>query len=129
MRRALGEYVILGVKTSIPFHLRILEDPQVLAGQIHTQFLEAWLAKGLVEAKGSLAEIALVAGSLYLHTKKPSVPVSAGPGGPADAEVALDTARYADSDVSSSEFELATRPMKLNSEAGTLRSLTRNPKL
>jgi acetyl-CoA carboxylase biotin carboxylase subunit len=85
MRRALGEYVILGVKTSIPFHLRILEDPQVLAGQIHTQFLEAWLAKGLVEAKGSLAEIALVAGSLYLHTKKPSVPVSAGQGGPAES--------------------------------------------
>ena len=85
MRRALGEYVILGVKTSIPFHLRILDDPQVLAGQIHTQFLEAWLAKGLVEAKGSLAEIALVAGSLYLHTKKPSVPVSAGQGGPAES--------------------------------------------
>ncbi|MEK6568796.1 MAG: acetyl-CoA carboxylase biotin carboxylase subunit, partial [candidate division NC10 bacterium] len=81
MRRALGEYVILGVKTSIPLHLRILEDPQVLAGQIHTRFLEEWLAKGLVGAKEGLAEIALVAGSLYLHTKKPSVPVSAGQGG------------------------------------------------
>lgn len=81
MRRALGEYVILGVKTSIPLHLRILEDPQVLAGQIHTRFLEEWLAKGFVGAKEGLAEIALVAGSLYLHTKKPSVPVSAGQGG------------------------------------------------
>ena len=69
------------VKTSIPFHLRILEDPQVLAGQIHTRFLEEWLAKGFVGAKEGLAEIALVAGSLYLHTRKPSVPVSAGPGG------------------------------------------------
>ena len=85
MRRALGEYVILGVKTSIPFHRRILDDPQVLAGEIHTQFLEGWLAKGMAEAKGNLAEIALVAGALYLHTKKPSVPVSAGQGGPAES--------------------------------------------
>jgi len=85
MQRALSEYVILGVKTSIPFHRRILDDPQVLAGQIHTQFLEGWLAKGLAEETEGLAEIALVAGSLYLHTKKSSVPVSAGKGGPAES--------------------------------------------
>jgi len=79
MQRALAEYVILGVKTTIPFHRRILNDPQVLAGQIHTQFLEEWIAKGLVGAKEGLAEIALVAGALYLHTRKPSAPASAGP--------------------------------------------------
>ena len=76
MRRALREYVILGVKTSIPFHLRILDDPQILAGQYHTQYLESWLAKGFQEESGTLAEIALVAGALYLHTKKPPSPVS-----------------------------------------------------
>ncbi len=85
MQRALAEYVILGVKTSIPFHRRILDDPQVLAGQIHTQFLEGWLAKGLGEEKGSLAEIALVAGALYLHTRKPSVAAAVGQGGPAES--------------------------------------------
>ena len=76
MRRALREYSILGVKTSIPFHLRILDDPQVLAGQFHTQYLESWLAKGFQEESGTLAEIALVAGALYLHTRKPPSPVS-----------------------------------------------------
>jgi acetyl-CoA carboxylase biotin carboxylase subunit len=85
MRRALAEYVILGVKTSIPFHLRILNDPQVLAGQIHTQFLEGWLAKGMMETEGRLAEIALVAGALYLHTKKPSAEVPAGRAGSAES--------------------------------------------
>jgi len=84
MRRALTEYVILGVKTSIPFHLRILDDPQVLAGQIHTQFLESWLAKGMVDAEGNLAEIALIAGALYLHTKKS--PIAASPGQVAQGE-------------------------------------------
>src|SRR5574337_196978 len=49
MRRALDEYAILGVKTSIPLHHRILDDPQFQAGAIHTQFLESWLGAGLKE--------------------------------------------------------------------------------
>ncbi len=85
MRRALREYVILGVRTTIPFHLRILDDPQIQAGQFHTQYLESWLAKGLKEESGTLAEIALVAGALYLHTKKPSSPAPAGQAAPAES--------------------------------------------
>jgi acetyl-CoA carboxylase biotin carboxylase subunit len=78
MRRALREYAIFGVKTNIPFHLRTLDNPQILTGQFHTQYLESWLAEGLKEESGTLAEIALVAGALYLHTRKPSSPVSVG---------------------------------------------------
>ncbi|MGH7369795.1 MAG: acetyl-CoA carboxylase biotin carboxylase subunit [Candidatus Methylomirabilaceae bacterium] len=78
MRRALEEYAILGVKTSIPFHRRMLDDPQFLLGQVHTQFVEGWLAKGMEQASDTNAEIALIAGALYLHTKKPSVPASRG---------------------------------------------------
>ena len=37
MKRALGEFVIEGVKTTIPFHQRILEDSDFLAGNITTQ--------------------------------------------------------------------------------------------
>ena len=36
MKRALGEYVIAGVKTNIPFHLQLLDDPRFVAGQVHT---------------------------------------------------------------------------------------------
>ena len=32
MRRALGEFVVDGVKTTIPFHLRLLHDPAFVAG-------------------------------------------------------------------------------------------------
>jgi acetyl/propionyl-CoA carboxylase alpha subunit len=40
MKRALREYVIAGVKTNIPFHLQLLDDPRFVAGQVHTGFLD-----------------------------------------------------------------------------------------
>jgi acetyl-CoA carboxylase biotin carboxylase subunit len=39
MIAALQRFVIEGVKTTIPVHLRILEDPQFIAGQYDTGFL------------------------------------------------------------------------------------------
>lgn len=43
MRRALHEYVIEGIQTTIPFHLRLLSDPEYVANQIHTRFLDKYL--------------------------------------------------------------------------------------
>ena len=40
MRRALMEYVILGVKTTLPLHYAIMNNPQFIAGSTHTHFLE-----------------------------------------------------------------------------------------
>lgn len=40
MKRALGEYVIGGVKTTIPFHRQIIAHPQFRAGQYNTKFIE-----------------------------------------------------------------------------------------
>ncbi|MBI4551165.1 MAG: acetyl-CoA carboxylase biotin carboxylase subunit [Candidatus Latescibacteria bacterium] len=39
MRRALAEYDIGGIKTTIPFHLRALADPRFVSGQYSTSFL------------------------------------------------------------------------------------------
>jgi acetyl-CoA carboxylase biotin carboxylase subunit len=39
-RRALREFRIDGVKTTIPFHLELLEDEAFLAGDYHVEFLE-----------------------------------------------------------------------------------------
>jgi acetyl-CoA carboxylase, biotin carboxylase subunit len=44
MRRGLEMFVIEGIKTSIPLHRRILEDPDFLAGQFDTHFLERFVA-------------------------------------------------------------------------------------
>ncbi|WP_297981630.1 acetyl-CoA carboxylase biotin carboxylase subunit [uncultured Methanobrevibacter sp.] len=40
MKRALSEYIILGVKTTIPFHKAILKNESFLKGDLHTHFVD-----------------------------------------------------------------------------------------
>jgi pyruvate carboxylase subunit A len=40
MRRALYEYVIVGVKTNIPFHRAVMENPRFVEGKLETGFIE-----------------------------------------------------------------------------------------
>ena len=40
MRRALDEFVIEGIKTTIPFHRALMDDPEYLAGNYTTKFME-----------------------------------------------------------------------------------------
>ncbi len=44
MRRALDEFVIDGIKTTIPLHKRILNDPDFQKGRVSTGFLERFTA-------------------------------------------------------------------------------------
>jgi acetyl-CoA carboxylase biotin carboxylase subunit len=53
MRRALEMTVIEGIKTSIPLHLRILSDPDFIAGRLSTSFMEQFLAR---RPRANLAE-------------------------------------------------------------------------
>jgi acetyl-CoA carboxylase biotin carboxylase subunit len=46
MRRALREFVIAGIKTTIPLHERILEDPEFCAGDYTIHWLEEFVAAG-----------------------------------------------------------------------------------
>lgn len=47
MKRALQEFVIEGIKTTIPFHIRLMDDPGFQAGKFTTQFLEGFDFSGL----------------------------------------------------------------------------------
>jgi acetyl-CoA carboxylase biotin carboxylase subunit len=42
MKRALSEFVIGGVKTTIPFHLKLMEHPDFVEGNYTTKFLEEY---------------------------------------------------------------------------------------
>jgi len=45
MYRALSEYVIEGVKTTIPFHLQLMQNEDFRAGNFNTKFLESFKMK------------------------------------------------------------------------------------
>lgn len=45
MYRALSEYVIEGVKTTIPFHLQLMQDERFRSGDFNTKFLEGFTMK------------------------------------------------------------------------------------
>jgi acetyl-CoA carboxylase biotin carboxylase subunit len=54
MKRTLEMTVIEGIKTSIPMHLRILSEPDFLAGRLSTAFMERFLSRP--GTSGRLAE-------------------------------------------------------------------------
>jgi len=45
LRRALEEYVIEGMKTTIQLHQKLIEDPEFQAGEYTIKWLEEWLAR------------------------------------------------------------------------------------
>ena len=42
MKRALDEYIIEGVKTTIPFHQKLMNTPDFNAGNFTTAFMETF---------------------------------------------------------------------------------------
>ncbi|MEO8480565.1 MAG: acetyl-CoA carboxylase biotin carboxylase subunit [Acidobacteriota bacterium] len=57
MRRTLEMTVVDGIKTSIPLHLKVLADPDFIAGKIHTGFMERYMPEKKKRPEG-LAESA-----------------------------------------------------------------------
>ena len=49
MKRALDEFVIEGVKTTIPFHRQLMEEPDYVAGNYTTKFMESFKMKPVEE--------------------------------------------------------------------------------
>jgi acetyl-CoA carboxylase biotin carboxylase subunit len=45
MRRALDEFIVGGIRTNIPLHRRLLEDPEVQSGEMTTRTIERILAE------------------------------------------------------------------------------------
>ena len=43
MKRALDEFVIEGVKTTIPFHRQLMDDPTYVKGNYTTAFMNSWV--------------------------------------------------------------------------------------
>ena len=54
MKRALEVMVIEGIKTTIPLHLKIMDDPRFRAGDFSTSFMEDFLAANVQKSHASV---------------------------------------------------------------------------
>src|SRR5262245_49946875 len=72
MRRALSEYLITGIKTTVPFFTWLLTQNEFLAGNFHTTYLDDVLrsrnGRPFVEPPEELEAIAAIAAALYSTT-------------------------------------------------------------
>lgn len=69
MLRALGEYVIVGVQSNIPFHQQLLTDKRFLAAQFHTNWLEQEFSMASPDGHPD-EQAALLIAAVLTHLKK-----------------------------------------------------------
>jgi acetyl-CoA carboxylase biotin carboxylase subunit len=69
MTRALGEYKVAGVQTTIPILQRIVAHPDFAAGRLSTGFMERLLATDRPEGAGRHRSIALIAAALTAYER------------------------------------------------------------
>ena len=79
MRRALGEYRIVGIKTTIPFYQRLLNSFLFMSGRLDTDFMEKAFIPVAEDEPGNL-ESAAIAATLLFHrrSRRPGQPLAMG---------------------------------------------------
>ena len=80
MARALAEYKVVGVRTTIPLLEHVVGDPDFAAGRLSTHFLDRLLDRDRPEAQGRRRSIALIAAALAAYDR---AGVQAAPPAPA----------------------------------------------
>ena len=70
MKRALREYVILGIQSNIPFHLQLLDDPRFVAGEVHTGFLDSEFKMNEPADASEGERIALLVAAVMAHERR-----------------------------------------------------------
>jgi acetyl-CoA carboxylase biotin carboxylase subunit len=92
MLRALDEYYVSGIKTNVTLFQRILRDPQFRRGEIHTGWLDEWLARDIAAHKKEVAarkgtpgnDAAVLAAALWqMDQSGPARPMAASAAAPA----------------------------------------------
>ena len=83
MRRALSEYVVSGIKTTLPFFVWLFAQREFLDGAFHTAYLDEVLAARngtpFVESSPAIEDVAVIAAALHAVLSPASL--SSGPAG------------------------------------------------
>jgi acetyl-CoA carboxylase biotin carboxylase subunit len=65
MSRALGEYIIEGIETTIPFHIWVMRDPQFASGDFDTSYIDKhYLGNAIRQRRKVPPEVAVIAASI-----------------------------------------------------------------
>ena len=79
MARALREYVVWEVQTTIPFFEVLLDHPEFLRGRLHTHFIEEYqVVESLVQDLSQAAHVPLVAAALDYCQRRDQGKIRAG---------------------------------------------------
>jgi acetyl-CoA carboxylase biotin carboxylase subunit len=70
MKRALSSHVITGVKTTIPFHLKVMKNRQFIEGNYDTNFINGVLFKEKEVHESGGEEFALLAAAIHLYEEE-----------------------------------------------------------
>jgi len=70
MKRALREYIVVGVHTNIPFHLQLLDDPRFIAGEVHTGFLDSEFRMEQPAINQDDDQVALMVAAVLSHERR-----------------------------------------------------------
>jgi acetyl-CoA carboxylase biotin carboxylase subunit len=77
MRRALGEYIIEGIETTIPFHMWVMRDPHFASGEFDTSYIDEHFTGNATRARREVPEeVAIIAASISAleNTRPPAGP-------------------------------------------------------
>jgi len=69
MRRALNEYRIIGIQTSIPFHQQVMDVTNFIAGAYDTSFLEKHFSM-ISDKHGEHSEVAAIVATVLTHRRR-----------------------------------------------------------
>ncbi|MBN1680316.1 MAG: acetyl-CoA carboxylase biotin carboxylase subunit [Anaerolineae bacterium] len=70
MRRALSEYQIMGLKTNLPFHQKLIDSTRFLAGRYDTHFVEDYMAMRDEGSSREQVEAAAILATLVEHLQR-----------------------------------------------------------
>ncbi|MBA2379445.1 MAG: acetyl-CoA carboxylase biotin carboxylase subunit [Blastocatellia bacterium] len=81
MRRALIEYEIGGIMTTLPFFREVMKDPDFIAGNIDTGFIDNFMSRrgGKPASEANTAGLAIIAAALQAGTTSPKMDTRALP--------------------------------------------------